>query len=150
MGMFYFLWMGSFPGAGPYDVTEILKQDPLAMTRPDSPLWGGLGVPHHWGKSLFGYYRSDDEYVLRKHAQMLSDAGVDVIIFDTSNNETYKSTYLKLCEVFSEVRPMAARPLRSLFSPRFGSPPKSSASCIPTCMVPDCTRIFGSNGRANP
>jgi hypothetical protein len=34
---------------------------------------------HHWGESAFGYYRSDDPWVLRKHAQMLSDAGVDVI-----------------------------------------------------------------------
>ena len=104
IGVFYFLWLGSFPRVGPYDVTQILKQDPTAMLNPASPLWGAPAAPHHWGQSLFGYYLNDDEYVLRRHAQMLSDAGVDVIIFDTSNDVTYKSQYMKLLQVFSAVR----------------------------------------------
>jgi hypothetical protein len=60
------------------------------MSKPDSPLWGPLHIPHHWGESLFGYYLTDDEGVLRKHAQMLADAGVDVVVFDVTNQITYR------------------------------------------------------------
>ena len=38
-----------------------------------------------WGTPLFGYYRTTDPWVLRKHAEMLADAGVDAVVFDCSN-----------------------------------------------------------------
>ena len=62
VGMFYFLWLGQHGSAGPYDITKILAQDPKAIDEPNNPLWGGLGVPHHWGESVFGFYVSDDEW----------------------------------------------------------------------------------------
>ena len=46
------------------------------MRKPASPLWGPLGAMHHWGESQFGYYLAADAYVLRRHAQLLADAGV--------------------------------------------------------------------------
>ena len=85
VGIFYFLWLGPHAQGGPWDITKILTIDPDAMKKTDSPLWGRCSALHHWGESLFGYYLSDDEWVLRRHAQMLADAGVDTLIFDTSN-----------------------------------------------------------------
>ncbi|MFX8910782.1 hypothetical protein ABTN03_19210, partial [Acinetobacter baumannii] len=41
-------------------------------------------------KPLFGYYRSDDEWVLRKHLQMLSVAGVDFLGLDATNETLFK------------------------------------------------------------
>ena len=38
-----------------------------------------------WGAPLFGYYRTTDPWVLRKHAEMLADAGVDAVAFDCTN-----------------------------------------------------------------
>ncbi len=104
VGIFYFLWHGAHIQGGPFDVTKILAQDPDAMRKPDSPLWGPLHVPHHWGESLFGYYLTDDDGVLRKHAQMLSDAGVDVVIFDVTNQLTYPEWYRALLRVWGEMR----------------------------------------------
>src|SRR6266550_2258409 len=86
-------WHGAHIQGGPFDVTKILAADPNAMQKPDSPLWGPLHAPHHWGEPLFGYYLTDDEGVLRKHAQMLADAGVDVVIFDVTNQITYRDYY---------------------------------------------------------
>ena len=40
-----------------------------------------------WGEPLFGYYRTTDPWVLRKHAEMLADAGVDAVFFDCTNGE---------------------------------------------------------------
>ena len=85
VGVFYFLWLYPRGGLGPFDISQILTKDPQAITNAASPLWGPMHEFHHWGESIFGYYLSDDEAVLRKHAQMLADAGVDVIIFDVTN-----------------------------------------------------------------
>ena len=122
VGVFYFLWHGSFGSAGPYDVSQILQKDPAAMSKGTSPLWGPIYSAHHWGQPQLGYYVSDDEYVLRKHAQMLSDAGVDVIIFDTSNDVTYKPQYTKLLQVFSQIRSEGGRTPQVAFLCPFWEP----------------------------
>jgi hypothetical protein len=45
-----------------------------------------------------------DPWVLRRHAALLADAGVDTVIFDTTNRRTYKDVYLKICEVWTQIR----------------------------------------------
>ena len=109
VGIFYFLWHdnpgGQRPeGDGPHDISKILAVDPDAVSKPESPLWGPVGMYHYWGEPLYGYYRSDDPWVLRRHAHLLADAGIDTLIFDTTNAVTYTPTFLKLCEVFAQVR----------------------------------------------
>ena len=121
VGVFYFLWLGEHGTAGPFDITQILAQDRNVMQKPDSPLWGPLGVPHHWGKSVFGYYRSDDPWVLRRHAQLLSDAGVDTVIFDVTNNLTYPRSYHALCRVWSQIRREGGRTPQIAFLCPFGN-----------------------------
>jgi hypothetical protein len=109
VGIFYFLWHHAPAGKsphwdGPYDIARILQREPDALNHPDSPLWGRVGQYHYWGEPLYGYYRSDDPWVLRRHAQALADAGVDTLIFDTTNAATYRETYMALCKAFQEVR----------------------------------------------
>lgn len=124
VGMFYFLWLGAHIQGGPYDVTRILEEEPGAMQRPDSPLWGPLHAPHHWGESLFGYYLTDDASVLRKHAQMLTDAGVDMVVFDVTNQLTYREWYRALFRVWGEMRAMGNRTPRVAFLAPFWDPAK--------------------------
>ena len=97
VGLFYWIWHTG--GDGPYDVTEILKDDP------EDREWGAEFAPHHWSQSELGYYISSDPYIYHRHAHQLANAGVDVIIFDTTNTPfTWPEHYLKLCEVFLEIR----------------------------------------------
>jgi hypothetical protein len=124
VGIFYFLWLGAHANGGPYDITKILQQDPDAMQKKDSPLWGPMYAPHHWGEPLFGYYVTDDAWVLRKHAQMLADAGVDTLIFDVTNQITYKSNYRALLKVFSEVRAAGGKTPQVAFLCPFWDPAK--------------------------
>lgn len=124
VGIFYFLWLGEHIQGGPFDVTKILAADPDAMQKPDSPLWGPLHAPHHWGESLFGYYLTNDDGVLRKHAQMLGDAGVDVVIFDVTNQITYREWYRALLRVWSEMRTLGNRTPQVAFLTPFWSPSK--------------------------
>jgi hypothetical protein len=114
VGIFYFLWHDSAapsgnPAGGPYDIMKITAADPEALSKPSSPLWGPIGAYHFWGEPLYGYYRSDDPWVLRRHAQLLADAGVDTLIFDTTNAVTYRDTYRRLLEVFAQVRAEGGR-----------------------------------------
>lgn len=118
VGMFYFIWQGAhgydrhsagqadegvMPKAAsdtlsPYDVTQMLKANPT------NPQYGPLHAFHHWGEPYFGYYLPDDEWIIRKHAQMLSDAGVDVIILDVTNAAIYTPQVTKIAEVYRKMR----------------------------------------------
>lgn len=98
VGVFYFLWQGQHGLGGPYDVTKILAANPK------DPQWGPVHAFHHWGEPELGYYVGGDEYVIRRHARMLADAGVDMIAFDVTNGPTYDSVFMKLLEVYRKMR----------------------------------------------
>lgn len=103
VGIFYFLTHDSLSPVLPNDISKILPQDPDILSKPDSPLWGAHGS-YYWGEPLYGYYNSMDPWVLRRHAALLADAGIDTVIFDTTNRKTYPDVYLKICEVWSQIR----------------------------------------------
>ncbi|MCX5684240.1 MAG: hypothetical protein NT049_11215, partial [Planctomycetota bacterium] len=96
VGIFYFLWL---TGQGPvYDISKMLAADPA------NPKYGPLHAFHFWSEPLFGYYQSKDPFVIRKHAKMLADAGVDVMICDVTNAYTYDDTVLEVCKVLDDIR----------------------------------------------
>ncbi len=114
VGIFYFLWHNERGPIspilhGPYDISKILARDPDAKNKPDSPLWGKYGTSHYWGEPLLGYYRSTDPWVLRRHAELLADAGIDTLIFDTTNARSYPEVYRALCAVFRQIRQEGGR-----------------------------------------
>lgn len=97
VGMFYFLTHNNNGAAeGPYDVSKILKKDP------ETPQWGN--GTHYWGEPETGYYIMKDEWMIRRHARMLSDAGVDVIVFDVTNDRIYKDVIFFIGDVFRKMR----------------------------------------------
>jgi hypothetical protein len=124
VAIFYFLWLGRSGEEGPFDVSKILQASPNAMNEPDNPLWGPKAYPHHWGESIFGYYRNDDPAVLRKHAQMLADAGVDAVIFDVTNQLTYPESWKALCETFDAMRRQGLNVPKIAFLTPFWQPKK--------------------------
>lgn len=106
VGLFYWTWHYNFASEFEADnVTEILKKNPEAVRDFSHPVWENTpsGKPYHWNKPLFGYYQNLDEYVVRKHAEMIADAGVDVIVFDCTNGTyTWQPAYETLFKVFDE------------------------------------------------
>ena len=105
VGIFYFLWIGEHGTDGPYDISAIVKAHPRAIESEEN--WyaaggGPRGNHHFWGKPLFGYYRSSDDWVMRKHLQMLTDAGVDFIVFDTTNGPTYDERMQQIIAIWYE------------------------------------------------
>ena len=108
VGMFYWIWHTNFAESyAALNATEILSMHPEILHDFDSPLWqsAGNGRPYYWNKPLFGYYRDTDAYVLRKHAELLADAGVDVIVFDCTNGtQTWDESYEALFKVFEQAK----------------------------------------------
>ncbi len=120
LGMFYFLTF-AHGGVGPFDNTQILQAHPEALQDVRHPAWGPLNSDHYWGEPLFGYYASDDAWVLRKHAQMLANAGVDVVVFDNSNAATYDRARRTLCRVWEQIRKEGGKTPQIAFLCPFGN-----------------------------
>ncbi len=107
VGIFYFLWRDRDQST----LSDISPSDHYAayLEGGVEKLWevmaeGGEAHPHYWAEPYFGYYSSNDEWVLRRHAYMLSEAGVDFVFFDTSNNNLHTVTHQALLKVWDEVR----------------------------------------------
>ncbi len=115
VGIFYFLWHGCHgydhieinnqvmaPSKSdmksPFDIQKLLDENPA------EPAFGPLESMHHWGEPYLGYYVMNDDWVIRKHAQMLVDAGVDVLFFDVTNLCHYLPVVENLSRVYMQMR----------------------------------------------
>ncbi len=104
VGIFYFLWMGEHGDYGILDMEKIIAEageDKAGST--NTAKWGPLYAMHHFAEPLFGYYYSGDEWVIRKHMELLSNAGVDFLYFDTTNARTYMHNVQKIMKVLHEM-----------------------------------------------
>ncbi len=95
VGMFYFMWLGQDWG-NIYDISKLLEQsgNPSDTT---NKLWAlpkqanydasasPLNAFHYFEEPLYGYYASWDQWVIRKHLQLLSFAGIDYLYLDFTN-----------------------------------------------------------------
>lgn len=102
VGLFYFLWLGEHGRNPPRDVSRMLAEDPGLARRPDDPRWGPVGFYHHWGEPLYGYYYSDDEWVVRRHLKLIMQAGVDFLFFDTTNALIYEKNAKLVMRILHE------------------------------------------------
>jgi hypothetical protein len=104
VGIFYFLWHETSNNKLPiYDHTAAYEKGGI------DEMWkvmqqGSLGSVHYWGEPYFGYYASDDEWVIRKHGYMLSEMGVDFIFVDSTNGIIYEKSLEALLRVWSKMR----------------------------------------------
>ena len=98
VGIFYFLWEEMQKDGAVYDITR------LRAANAAQPQWGPHLAFHWWEMPRFGYYQLTDEWVLRRHATLLFDAGVDVVFCDVTNAFTYDSNLIALLTVWSAMR----------------------------------------------
>lgn len=86
------------------NISEIVRQYPEAMSSYEHPAWGDKKPGFfYWEQPLFGYYRTTDTWVLRKHAELLADAGVDVVFFDCTNGSfTWEDSYEALMATWEQ------------------------------------------------
>jgi hypothetical protein len=118
VGIFYFTWHGAHGYGGPdpkrddmgvvfkdyahyespHNLSEIFAADP------ENPQLGAVHEFHHWGEPELGYYVADDPYVIRRHAEMLVDAGIDFLFIDATNGYTYAGVYTVIFSEFEKLQ----------------------------------------------
>ena len=95
LAMFFWNWHATFGKIRtPFNVQKYIDEQTAAGIPLEDYLYdydheGWLAKDHSvqyfWDEPIYGYYRSDDEWVIRKQAELLTAAGVDVIFTDNSN-----------------------------------------------------------------
>lgn len=88
------------------NISEIVRQYPEAMKDYNHPAWGDKKPGFFfWEQPLLGYYKTTDPWVLRKHAEMLADAGVDAVFFDCTNGSlTWELSYEALFKTWDQAQ----------------------------------------------
>ncbi len=104
VGLFYFLLLGQHPeyphSDQIYDVTKILQMenglDLLFDKKSQNSSIAPPGALYFWGEPLYGYYNMKDVWVIRRHLQLLTEAGVDFLCFDVTNAYTYDDVHKQI------------------------------------------------------
>ena len=103
VGLFYFLMNGEHGDIGIVDLQKAIDDYGVAFAgKENNGLYPGTG-PYHWGEPLYGYYYSNDAWVMRKHAELLTIAGVDFLYFDVTNAFPYTHNAVVLMEILHEL-----------------------------------------------
>ncbi len=105
VGLFYHIWHGNDGTrnyGAVYDITKLLATDPDSLYDIEGTEASPMGRFHYWGEPLYGYYCSEDPYIIRKHCELLTMAGVDYLVYDTTNANPYTSTAGAIFEIYQE------------------------------------------------
>lgn len=104
LAMFYWTWhIDSLSLEIPNNLQTLSEQYPDAMRDWDNELWQNLTNTYFWNEPIYGYYRGDDAWVLRKQAELLTNAGVDVIFTDNTNGTTtWRTAYTALMDTWTD------------------------------------------------
>ncbi len=103
VGMFYFVWQGEHIGNTIYNVEELKKNS-------SDKLWsmGEDGTPagsyYYWGEPLYGYYRSDDPWVVMRHIELFTMSGIDYLALDLTNISLYEKNCTVLFDCLAELQ----------------------------------------------
>ena len=106
VGIFYSPWHGAFAeSTKAVNNQEILDKYPdIDINNFNDPRWSTANY-HFWNEPIYGYYSGNDEWVIRKQAELLADAGVDCVICDNTNGAyTWLETAKRMMKVFHEAR----------------------------------------------
>ncbi len=103
VGMFYFLWHGEHGDPGIFDLEKIRQTGGEAALNVNSGLYGPMHAFHWFAEPLYGYYYMNDEWVMRKHLELLTNVGVDFLYFDVTNNSIYAKNAIRIMELLHEL-----------------------------------------------
>ena len=132
IAMFYWTWHqgASDPTYPVKNITEIVRKYPEAMKDYNHPAWGDRKPgSFYWEQPLLGYYKTTDPWVLRKHAEMLADAGVDAVFFDCTNGSlTWQESYEALMKTWDQAQKDGVNVPKIAFMLPFGPVPNALVS----------------------
>lgn len=93
VGIWYSLWEGqhTYMQTNVYDVEKLLStpEGTAILNSPDHEQ-SKNGEFHFCGEPLYGYYNMLDPWVVTRHVELLTAAGIDYLSFDTTNAAVYE------------------------------------------------------------
>ncbi|MBP1588236.1 MAG: hypothetical protein ILO53_07565 [Clostridia bacterium] len=105
VGIFYWTWHLNFKTLRPVNIHAILEEYPDAIHDFNHQIWKKNSGQNFWNEPLYGFYIESDDYVLRKHAELLADADIDFVLFDCTNGDaTWEEAYMNLLKVWDQAR----------------------------------------------
>ncbi|MBR3839026.1 MAG: hypothetical protein IKJ75_04820 [Clostridia bacterium] len=121
VGMFYWTWHDTvYKDHKPINITSVMKEHPQIQNDYNNPIWDNYKGFYFWNEPLYGYYARTDKYVLRKHAEMLANAGIDFILFDCTNADAvWEYAYTALLEVWSDAKAQGVQVPKVAFMMQF-------------------------------
>ncbi len=115
VGIFYFLWLGQNSIKKGRNIEEILAEYGKDAKKGDLEDWGNVNDIFFFAEPLYGYYYSGDEWVVRKHMELLTNAGIDFLYFDTTNNYIYDSVVKLIQKVCHEMNEQGLKAPKIVF-----------------------------------
>ncbi|MBQ3507136.1 MAG: hypothetical protein IJA91_01185, partial [Clostridia bacterium] len=104
VGLFYFLWQGEHGDNGVFDLQKIIDEVGVeAAASTNCGKYGPIGAMHWFAEPLYGYYYANDQWVHRKHAELLTQANIDFLYFDTTNGYAYLHNAKSLMKCLHEL-----------------------------------------------
>lgn len=112
VGLFYWIWHGEHTRAGIFNISELLENEPDILwetgvaCKEKSP----INATHYWAEPLYGYYSSDDPWVIKKHLELFTMSGIDYLALDFTNLLTYDDTLEMLAEEIQRLQAQGWNP----------------------------------------
>ena len=107
VGMFYQIWFTptnvTYPDQKNYNHYQTYLDGGVEAVK-KVYTQGPVGWGHYWGEPYFGYYLTNDRWIIRKHASMLSDIGVDFIFIDVTNGNPQTTSYRAIFKEYEMMR----------------------------------------------
>lgn len=101
VGVFYHTWHGAHETPGQVlDITKILKENPDYLG--SDYLTVNRQAFHYWGEPLYGYYDSDDPWLITRHVEIMTAIGFDYVAYDFTNASSYTNTAIEIFKVLQK------------------------------------------------
>lgn len=90
VGMWYSFWHGQHTSLQTEirDIQKLLDSGDEGVAKlKDLSDWAQF---YYWGEPLYGYYNSMDPFVIARHIELFTNAGIDFLLVDVTNAYVYK------------------------------------------------------------
>ena len=112
LALFYWTWHASQGNANAFNVQQFLDAEAAKGVNIDDIIhdYNYSGWPvgyynHFWDEPIYGYYRTNDEWVLRRQSEMLANALVDTVFTDNTNGQfTWRDSYIPLFNTWGQAQ----------------------------------------------
>ena len=101
VSMFFWTWHNGRPTV--INVNDAAEKYPEAVRDFNHPVWTPSNFQGSWNEPIYGHYESNDQWVLRRQAELLANAGVDAVLTDNTNGTAiHKPGYTALFESWGD------------------------------------------------